>query len=672
MNVLNQMSVKLKIAILSAFFILFSCFTAFSVISTVNQQSLDGQVINIAGRQRMLLQKMAKEYFVHYVQPDIGINLDETKRLFVLSLDALMNGGETFTDLQMTQPLQLPATSHNDAIESLLLVENLWAQYEKQLDAFVSSKESSADKYVHLNQKTDELVDKMNTSVAVLANKAQEKINALKNQVMLLLLLSVVLGSVLTVLIVRLVTGPLDILRQFSKDIREGKLDGKLPQGFSAGNSEVASLARSIDEMRNSLELFFGTMKSNSLHMKNTAQQVSRISKTIISASDQQDDKAQLVQLSIEELMTISSVVKDYIEQASASVNNSQIKASEGIASARKNIGDLESAVDGVSAASDMMTNLSESAEKMHAIVDSIQNIAAQTNLLALNAAIEAARAGEQGRGFAVVADEVRTLAARTSTSTGEITELIDTFSSKVADSVGSMSSLVDQVNTIQKGSQETIDNFEEMNQDVVLTAANNEQVLQQNQLQTARIDELSAEIVDLFSVLKNNASSADSTTLVSEDLYNTAETIRKKLDGYTVRNLSRHSEVKGNEQRSKPRVRSNVVAKIFYGGEKLMNTMVEDVSLSGCRLVTKDSLPSVISGKRMLRLELQMPQDDANDNALQAPLSVKAEVVRSEDRKEGSSGQVRYIYGLEFSSLDDDKKQKLKKVIGHFSPVPH
>jgi methyl-accepting chemotaxis protein len=672
MSVLNQMSVKLKIAILSAFFILFSCFTAFSVISTVNQQNLDGQVINIAGRQRMLLQKMAKEYFVHHVQPDSGINLDETKRLFVLSLDALMNGGETFTDLQMTQPLQLPATSHNDVIESLLLVENLWEQYEKQLDTFVSSKESSTDKYLHLNQKTDELVGKMNTSVAVLANKSQEKINALKNKVMLLLLLSVVLGGVLTVLIIRLVTVPLDILRQFSKDIREGKLDGELPQGFSTGSSEVASLARSIDEMRNSLELFFGTMKSNSLHMKNTAQQVSRISKTIISASDQQDDKAQLVQLSIEELMTISGVVKDYIEQASVSVNNSQVKAGEGIASARKNIGNLEATVEGVSAASDMMTSLSESAEKMHAIVDSIQNIAAQTNLLALNAAIEAARAGEQGRGFAVVADEVRTLAARTSTSTGEITELIDTFSSKVADSVGSMSSLVDQVNTIQKGSQETIDNFEEMNQDVVLTAANNEQVLQQNQLQTARINELSAEIVDLFSVLKNNASSADSTTLVSEDLYSTAETIRKKLDGYTVRDLSRHSEVQGNEQRNKPRVKSNVVAKIFSGGEELMNTMVEDVSLSGCRLVTKGSLPSVSSGKRMLRLELQMPQDDANDNALQAPLSVKAEVVRSEDRKEDSSGQVRYIYGLEFSSLDDDKKGKLEKVIGYFAPVSH
>ncbi|MGS2718124.1 methyl-accepting chemotaxis protein [Eionea flava] len=670
MRFLNKVSVKLKIAALSVFFILFSGVTTLSVVSTLKQQRLDGQVINIAGRQRMLLQKITKEHVIQHTQSGVSIDLYNTKTLFTTSLNALLAGGETFVDLQMTQPIALSAPVYPEVIESLERVESLWFEHDERLSAFSSAKDETVSQLEELNRASDELVGEMHQAVGVLASKSSEKIDALIAEVVILFVLSIILGGLLSVAIIRLVTQPLDTLRAFAKDIRLGRLDGELPGHYFEGKNEIASLSLSIDEMRNSLEQFFGSMKSNSVHMKNTAQQVSRISKTIITASAEQDAKASSVQVSIEELMSISSEVKDYIEQASASVNDSQKKAGEGIISARKNIADLEGAVTGVSAASDMMTSLSESAEKMHAIVDSIQNIAAQTNLLALNAAIEAARAGEQGRGFAVVADEVRTLAARTSTSTGEITELIDTFSTKVGASVGAMSSLVEQVNTIQESSQATISNFEKVNEDVELTANNNAQVLQQNQLQTNRINELSSGIEDLFLVLKNNASSADSTTLVSEDLYKTADTLGEQLSDYTVRPTPSHSEVMGNEQRNKPRVRSNVVAKLFAGGEEVQNSMIEDVSLSGCRLVTKEPLISKSSAKKILRIEMQMP-DDSGD-ASQSLLNLKAEIVRSEDRQEKIVDDTRYIYGLEFLSVNDDKKEKLKKIVNYFSTSIH
>jgi aerotaxis receptor len=131
----------------------------------------------------------------------------------------------------------------------------------------------------------------------------------------------------------------------------------------------------------------------------------------------------------------------------SASAEESKQNVDEGrkiLTSTKKAIDDLVVAVD---QSSEIIQLLSENSSKIGTVVDVISGIAEQTNLLALNAAIEAARAGEQGRGFAVVADEVRALAAKTQESTGQISDMISTLQQGANDAVSSIASSHDQVN---------------------------------------------------------------------------------------------------------------------------------------------------------------------------------------------------------------------------------
>lgn len=439
---------------------------------------------------------------------------------------------EAGTDVEMVADLEEKITAINDLLAGDEGILRLKAQ---MLAASAEAQKLLAQAESHNKTALDSLNQLLSGARTVAGEIQAEAASDVSNAItwiILVVLASIAFSFVIATWTVKSITSPLSKVNEILGIVASGDLTKRLDD---SSHDEFGDLARNCNQVITNLRQLIQGIISRSTQLAAASEQTSAITVETTTAIREQKSQVTQAATATTEMSSTSQGVMQSSNDALAEIKNADSEAERVKVISENNKQTILQLSKEVDQASTVINKLHKDSASIGSILDVIRGIAEQTNLLALNAAIEAARAGEQGRGFAVVADEVRSLASKTQASTQEIQAMIQVLQTGAHAAVEAMSKGKKQAENCVTQTEVAAQALESITNAVHSAHDMSEQISHAAKEQNQVSNEISHLLESIVTIAEQTASGAEQTSQSSHEVARLAEELRQSVDQFKV-----------------------------------------------------------------------------------------------------------------------------------------
>lgn len=432
----------------------------------------------------------------------------------------------------------------SDAVEQITTIREQFINNFEELKKVHGSDKWRTDIYlvktkialvlVKIKRNLDILVDEQRKLIETESYSLLEFVHGTKVFVYTMLVVGLALGFLLAWAVSFVITCPLNQAVDAMKEISEG--DGDLTLRLKVtGTDEIGQLAKSFNGFITKVQNVVREVTASTSQLSAAAEEMSMITAETRTGVQRQQSETSSVAAAVNEMNSTVHEVAGNAETAASAASQADTQSAQGKQIVSSTVSSISTLAAEVEKASQVIGQLEKDTDSIGTVLEVIRGIAEQTNLLALNAAIEAARAGEQGRGFAVVADEVRSLASRTQESTQEIQDMIERLQKGSRDAVTAMQSGKERAQLTVDQASQAENALTEISAAVAQINEMNAHIAEASRQQGDVVEEINQNIVNITQVADDSANGAEQLSTASQEMANLAVNLENQVSQFKI-----------------------------------------------------------------------------------------------------------------------------------------